>query len=276
MLSLASPAASGFAPLRGPALLLTELSTVGFDARAYRAKMQKLSAPLRAAARTADRLAATVCMSDTARKALWKPGAVAPSYLDGTLAGDAGFDPLTLTALASKNLPNLLTGGWPSQSQRELIMARMTPTERRAAVAKMREAEIRHARLAMLAAAGWPLSELLQGGRAPSVLNGGLGDGPVPFFLVLAAGAAAYVEYLSEEAANQASGLGPAAPRLAGDFGFDPLGVMAEERAYRRKELSANELFNGRLAMLAITGFAAQEFLWGTPVVEQTPFFFGR
>ena len=51
---------------------------------------------------------------------------------------------------------------------------------------------------------------------------------------------------------------------------------MAEEGAYRRKELSANELFNGRLAMLAITGFAAQEFLWGTPVVEQTPFFFGR
>ena len=56
MLSLASPAASGFAPLRGPALLLTELSTVGFDARAYRAKMQKLSAPLRAAARTAELL----------------------------------------------------------------------------------------------------------------------------------------------------------------------------------------------------------------------------
>ena len=49
----------------------------------------------------------------------------------------------TQAALASKSLPDLLTGGWPSQSQRELIMARMTLTERRAAVAKMREAEIR-------------------------------------------------------------------------------------------------------------------------------------
>ena len=38
----------------------------------------------------------------------------------------------------------------------------------------------------------------------------------------------------------------------------------------------ANELFNGRLAMLAITGFAVQEFLWAKPVVEQTPFFFGH
>ena len=36
------------------------------------------------------------------------------------------------------------------------------------------------------------------------------------------------------------------------------------------------ELKNGRLAMMAITGMAVQEFVWGSPVVEQTPFFFGR
>ena len=34
------------------------------------------------------------------------------------------------------------------------------------------------------------------------------------------------------------------------------------------------ELKNGRLAMMAITGFAVQEFVWGNPVVEQTPIFF--
>ena len=46
-----------------------------------------------------------------------------------------------------------------------------------------RGTEIKHARLAMLAAAGWPLSEklnlnpdLLVNGRAPSLLNGGLGN----------------------------------------------------------------------------------------------------
>ena len=37
-----------------------------------------------------------------------------------------------------------------------------------------------------------------------------------------------------------------------------------------------NELYNGRLAMLAITGFAIQEGLWGSPVISQTPGFFGR
>jgi hypothetical protein len=30
----------------------------------------------------------------------------------------------------------------------------------------------------------------------------------------------------------------------------------------------------GRAAMMGITGFAVQECVWGTPVVDQTPFFF--
>merc|ERR1712113_1296708 len=71
---------------------------------------------------------------------------------DGTLAGDAGFDPMELADTPDK-------------------------------LAFYREAEIKHAHLAMLAAFGWPVSEitnfggLLAGdGRAPSLLNGGLGN----------------------------------------------------------------------------------------------------
>merc|ERR1719502_1100056 len=71
---------------------------------------------------------------------------------DGTLAGDANFDPLMIADSPEK-------------------------------LAWYREAEVKHARLAMLAAFGWPISEvtnfggLLRGdGRAPSLLNGGLGD----------------------------------------------------------------------------------------------------
>ena len=166
----------------------------------------------------------------------------------------------------------------------QIIIANMTPEEQQASVQWMREAEIKHARLAMLAAVGWPLAELINpwlttsSGRAPSLFNGGLGDGPVPFFLVLAAGAAAYGEYVAEEKANDRKQMGAAEQqqRIAGDFGFDPIGFSKEEGAYRQKELRSSELFNGRLAMLAITGFAVQEFLWTKPVVEQTPFFFGK
>merc|ERR1711920_637338 len=52
-----------------------------------------------------------------------------PQFLDGSMAGDVGFDPLGF-----------------AKSTDDLI--------------NYREAEIKHARLAMLAAAGWPLSEL--------------------------------------------------------------------------------------------------------------------
>merc|ERR1719484_506129 len=71
---------------------------------------------------------------------------------DGTLAGDMNFDPLQISDSPS-------------------------------ALAWYREAEIKHARLAMLAAFGWPVSEitnfgklLTADGRAPSLLNGGLGE----------------------------------------------------------------------------------------------------
>ena len=41
-----------------------------------------------------------------------------------------------------------------------------------------------------------------------------------------------------------------------------------------RLQMETAEIKNGRLAMLGITGFAFQEAVWGTPVVDQTPIFF--
>merc|ERR1712023_394370 len=83
---------------------------------------------------------------------------------------------------------------------------------------------------------------------------------------------------------------------VPGDCGFDPLGlydvlgknvpvltamemeadpqVRWEWTQYHRKEMETAELKHGRAAMLAITGFAVQEFVTGVPVVDQTPIFF--
>ena len=212
----------------------------------------------------------------------------APAHLTGALAGDAGFDPLLLAALANKPVQELLpfVGSFPTMTQREIIIANQSPEQQLASVQWMREAEVKHARLAMLAAVGWPLAELINpwlgatGGRAPSLFNGGLFDGPVPFFCVLSAMLAAVLENKYEERVSQQKQLlwaSPgAAPATAGDFGFDPMRLSKEEGPARQKELHAMELYNGRLAMLAITGFAVQEFVWSKPVIEQTPFFFGR
>merc|ERR1712228_617016 len=93
------------------------------------------------------------------------------------MGGDVGFDPVGF-----------------SKSKSELF--------------NYREAEIKHARLAMLAAAGWPLSEVFDKklasafgmtpvvdavDRVPSILNGGLGK-VSPIYWLVCVGAAAAID----------------------------------------------------------------------------------
>ena len=114
-------------------------------------------------------------------------------------------------------------------------------------------------------------------GRAPSLFNGGLAQGPIAPFLILAAIGAAYLEMQTADNVKQAWPGGKKPNEyVAADYGFDPVELSSEEGVTVRTGMQASELINGRLSMLAITGFAVPEFLYGTPVVQQTPFFFGR
>ena len=130
------------------------------------------------------------------------------------------------------------------------------------------------------------LDDLLVGeGKAPSVLNGGLTNEWVILAGVLTLAIGGFLEFKSFEM-SQKAGYKP------GDYGFDPLGLHAlrasfgldrvdvqltreEKLASGKADMELCEIKNGRLAMLAITGYAGQEFLLGSPVVQQTPFFFG-
>lgn len=153
-----------------------------------------------------------------------------PALLEGDLVGDAGFDPLGL----AKSKEGLL---W------------------------QREAELKHSRIAMLAAAGWPLAELfhqklasllhlqpilVEGGRVPSLLNGGLQQ-VNPFYwmgILSIAGLFEAVDMMNKD--NNDVSL------------FDPMGLYPkDEQGQERMQLA--EIKNGRLAMLAITAFAAAE-----------------
>jgi len=154
-----------------------------------------------------------------------------------------------------------------------------------------REAEIKHCRLAMLAAVGWPLAEewhtrlaqalgkaneLEPDGRVPSVLNGGLVDNThndelafVFWGLVLVGGA---IDVSSKDYAPE--GADP------WDYGFDPLRLKNKGSPFGiklrgdRPWMEEAELKHGRLAMVAITAFALQEFATRIPVVKETPLFF--
>lgn len=174
-----------------------------------------------------------------------------PTMLDGSLPGDRGFDPFNFSSDA-------------------------------ASLSWYRDAEIKHARLAMLATVGWPLAELSHKSvaatfdlepalglhdRAPSLVNGGLGL-TNPLFWVAAISAAAALEFVSTKNGNSL-----VQKDEPGDLGFDPFS-LGKLPLFDRFAMQEAEIFNGRLAMMAITGFVAQEFYTNTAIIDQTPFFF--
>merc|ERR1740124_576451 len=144
-----------------------------------------------------------------------------------------------------------------------------------------REAEIKHARLAMLAAAGWPISELFDKkiaslfnlppvldatNRVPSVLNGGMEKISLKYWGACLALAAVIDVY-------QTFFLSSKKEYSPGDLGFDPFGLYPKDEE-GQKRMETAEIKNGRLAMIAITAFAAQEFVSHIAIVDQVPFFF--
>lgn len=180
-----------------------------------------------------------------------------PNKLDGTHAGDFGFDPLGLS------------------EEMDLYT--------------MQEAEIRHARLAMLAVVGWPMAELFgpkwllqEGGCAPSVLNG---FSPVSFLATVAIFAGVgFLEYKTSLRSTYDTPSGKQHREdmaeiwdlgVAGDYNFDPAGLYSSigDSAIARKGLREVEISHGRSAMLGITGFAAWEALTGHAIVENSMFF---
>lgn len=150
----------------------------------------------------------------------------------------------------------------------------------------LKESEVKHGRLAMLAAVGWPAAELLhpyiaetvglpnllnEAGQVPSVLNGGLEkiiNIPGGIFLVLfALGRAFSIETGALRPRTNFLSANPK-ERFPHDLGFDPLGFYAKATPAQRVVMAQKELNNGRLAMIAISLYALIEFVSKTPIMQ--------
>lgn len=144
---------------------------------------------------------------------------------------------------------------------------------------RYREAEITHGRVGMLAVLGFLAGEFVEGSsflwnaeiKGPAISH--LEQVPSPFWILLTIGIGA-----SESERLNIGWVDPkdvkySQPGLLrsdytpGDIGFDPFGLRPEDPA-ELKTMQTKELQNGRLAMIAASGFLAQELASGKGILE--------
>ena len=130
-----------------------------------------------------------------------------------------------------------------------------------------REVELKHCRVAMLAALGYPIAEQfhpLFGGNIDTPSFSAFQQTPLETFWPAVVFAIAIPEIFSVFTFNDQAGepWTIRSDHVAGDLGFDPLGLKPEDPA-ELKEMQTKELNNGRLAMMAIAGMVAQEAVTG-------------
>ena len=173
------------------------------------------------------------------------------------MAGDVGFDPFYLSSIP-KNFAGFIQP--PSWEDTDGI-----PT-----LYWMREAELKHGRVAMMAWFGWlatdgafgfPLrfpGDIYSVESIPNAYNAHnilVDQGSMAFLLL----AVALVEFCTGAALVQVSK--GELDREAGDFGLDPLQFLKGKSAEEKKRMMTRELLNGRLAMLAFSAVATQSAL---------------
>jgi len=151
-----------------------------------------------------------------------------PENLDGSMAGDVGFDPVGFSNWLPLNF--------------------------------VREAEVKHGRVAMLATLGYVFAEFVKlpgdvhqvtslQAHDVAVKSGALGQVLIWTSVLECVGMVALYQTMN--------GSG----RAAGDFKFDPLGFAKDEKSL--KDYQLKEIKNGRLAMLAFSGIVTQAALTG-------------
>ncbi len=156
-----------------------------------------------------------------------------PANLEGYV-GDVGFDPLRISDYVPMDY--------------------------------LREAELKHGRICMLATVGW------------AAVDTGLRVYPIPAGLEDVKSAAAAHDaavaqggltqiFIWIALAEMASWLGVSqmlqgSGREPGDFGFDPLGFIKNKSDEDVKKMKLRELKNGRLAMLGFSGMCTQAVLF--------------
>ena len=187
----------------------------------------------------------------------------------GSLAGDFGFDPMNMSdkdyiGRMQRYISNLIPSGYDEEES-------VDESRPSALILRdYREAEIRHGRLAMLAAFLWPLQEmldqlLLDEDQFGSLLYGGITLPYIPLFMTAIMLLLGYLDVYSR-AIKDMEDLGEAF--LPGDCFWDPLSILAGAPDSMKRNMQERELFNGRMAMLAFALYIWEEAITGKPLIS--------
>lgn len=173
----------------------------------------------------------------------------------------------------AKTLPGI-TEPFPNLFDPANLLATATVED----VRRWREAEIMHSRVAMLAAVGFVVGEQLEDFPAFMNFDGSITGPAINHFqqvqqgfwepLLIVIGICESYRVSLGWAKPDSTGVNKLLPEYEmGNLMFDPLGMKPEDPE-ELKVLQNKELNNGRLAMVSIAGFVAQEFVNKTEIFQ--------
>jgi light-harvesting complex II chlorophyll a/b binding protein 4 len=210
--------------------------------------------------------------------ALWLPNTTRPGWLDGSLPGDRGFDPLGLSRPsdfvqvgvdendinAATNFKAGVDGIFQAQPD-QVTETRLAPYSEVFGLQRFRECELIHGRWAMLACLGAIVAEATTGvswAEAGKVeLDGVTYAGfDLPFSITQLVWIEAILVGGAEIYRN--TELDPERRLYPGGF-FDPLGLASDNDPDKVFRLKTAEIKHGRLAMLAFLGYGVQALSTG-------------
>jgi hypothetical protein len=148
-----------------------------------------------------------------------------------------------------------------------------------ATMKRYREAELTHGRVAMLASVGFLVGEKVEGSSflfdsqisGPAITH--LSQVPPGFWVLLIVTIGAAEQHRATVGWVEPEWVPVSKPGLLrdsytpGDIGFDPLGLKPTD-PNELKSMQTKELQNGRVAMIAVAGFMAQELVDGKGIFD--------
>jgi hypothetical protein len=206
-------------------------------------------------------------MVDKTQRSASLPWLPRPKKLDGSYVGDVGFDPFYLSSIPKNWAGFIQPPSWEATGGIDTLYW-------------MREAELKHGRVAMLAWFGWlatdgafgitlrfpgsiySVDSIPNAYHAHDIL---VQQGSMAFLLLCVAA----VEFSTSAALVQVSK--GELKRPAGDWGLDPLGFLKGASKADSDKMQLRELLNGRLAMLAFSAVCTQAALGES--TENFPYF---